>query len=195
MEQLNRDWFAAINAGADLHGYALGLAIFTAKYLTYLVVLGLAVLWLRGEAKHRNTLLLALSGCFIALVINWIIGLIWYHPRPFVLGIGHTYLNHAPDSSFPSDHTTALCVISFIFLWRETARSVIGLVLLAVALCTAWARIYVGVHYPFDILGSMIVALFSTILMTYLAPLLEKHVVPIPEQIHRCLFQSHAKKG
>ncbi|ARG99033.1 undecaprenyl-diphosphatase [Legionella micdadei] len=195
MEQINLSWFTAINAGANLHGFALGLAVFAAKYLVYFVVLGLAILWLRGEPKHRNTLLLAFGGCLIALFINWVIGLIWYHPRPFVLGVGHTYLHHAPDSSFPSDHTTGLCAISFVFLWREKVRSAITLLLLVVALCTAWARIYVGLHYPFDILGSMAVALFSTLIMIYLAPLFEKHVMPIPEQIHRMLFQSHAKNG
>jgi undecaprenyl-diphosphatase len=44
------------------------------------------------------------------LLINQVIILLWQHPRPFVIGLGHTYLAHAADSSFPSDHLTLLCI-------------------------------------------------------------------------------------
>jgi membrane-associated phospholipid phosphatase len=47
----------------------------------------------------------ALHNQFI-LAINQAIGLVWQHPRPFMAGIGHAWISHATDSSFPSDHTT-----------------------------------------------------------------------------------------
>lgn len=33
-------------------------------------------------------------------------------------------------------------------------ESVFGIALLAMGLCVAWARIYLGVHFPLDMLGS-----------------------------------------
>lgn len=165
MEQINLTWFAAINAGANLHGFQLWLALFLAKYLVIVILLGLILLGLRGNAKTRYTLCLAFAACILALFFNWIISLAWYHPRPFVLGVGHTFLHHAPDSSFPSDHASALFALSFVFLGQ--AQKLIGFLLLFATVCVVWARVYVGVHFPFDILASMIVSLLAALVVIY----------------------------
>lgn len=188
MEHFNLIWFSKINAGENLHGYQLWLSIFTAKYLIFIIVLWLLAVWLWGAPKHRQTLILALSASLFALLINWGISLIWFHPRPFMLGVGHTYLTHAPDSSFPSDHFTALCTIFFIFLWQETIKSLTVLFLLFMTLCIAWARIYVGVHYPLDMLGGIVVAVLSTGVVIYLSTFIEQYLLPITESTYRRLF-------
>lgn len=36
-----------------------------------------------------------------ALLVNQLIGMVWYHPRPFEIGLGHTLLAHQPETSFP----------------------------------------------------------------------------------------------
>jgi len=38
--------------------------------------------------------------------INLLLGLVWFEPRPFMVGIGHTWLDHLADNGFPSDHAT-----------------------------------------------------------------------------------------
>ncbi|CDZ76078.1 Putative undecaprenyl-diphosphatase YbjG [Legionella massiliensis] len=187
MEHLNLLWFADINAGAYLHGYQLWLSIFIAKYLIIFIFMALAAMWLWGTSEHRNTLLWAFCAVLIASGLSWLIGHFWYHPRPFVMGIGHTYLNHAPDSSFPSDHTTVLCTISFVFLWREAVKSIVGSLLLISTACIAWARIYVGVHFPFDIIGAVFVALVATASAMYLSPYIQRYLVPINEFIYKAL--------
>lgn len=188
MEQLNLSWFNAINAGSNLHGYQLGLSIFLAKYLVYVVILCLLGLWLWGAKKHRNTLVLALCAVIIAFLINWLIGLIWFHPRPFVLGIGNTYLHHAPNSSFPSDHFTGLCTIFLIFLWRERINHLIVLILMLTMLSVAWARVFVGVHFPFDMLGGFVVALFAAGSVIYYSDSIQRWVLPCIENAYQRLF-------
>jgi hypothetical protein len=42
----------------------------------------------------------------LALAVNFTIAALWYHPRPFELGIGHQLIEHAVATSFPSDHGT-----------------------------------------------------------------------------------------
>lgn len=188
MEHFNLIWFSKINAGANLHGFQLWLSIFAAKYLVFLIVLWLLGMWFWGSPKHRNTLILAFIASLVALAVNWGISLTWFHPRPFVLGIGHTYLMHAPDSSFPSDHFTALCAIFLIFLWQETIKSLTVLFLLFMTLCIAWARIYVGVHYPLDMLGGIVVAVLSAGAVIYLSTFIEQYLLPITENTYRRLF-------
>jgi membrane-associated phospholipid phosphatase len=76
--------------------------------------------------------------------------------------------------SFPSGHTTtaaalavALVVIAATFAWRVTAL-VLG-VLYAVAV--AASRVYLGDHYPLDVLGSMLCAVAAAFVVTGLAAL------------------------
>lgn len=194
MESLNFSWFHAINAGENLQGYPLGLSIFLAKYLVYLVIMGLLGLWLWGDKKHRSTLVLALCAVIIAFFINWLIGHIWFHPRPFMLNIGNTYLHHAPNSSFPSDHFTGLCTIFLIFLWREHINNLTVLALMLTMLAVGWARIFVGVHFPFDMLGGFVVAGLSTGGVIYVFSYIEQSILPCIENIYRKVFALMIRK-
>ena len=81
-----------------------------------------------------------------------------------------------PDSpqSFPSGHATtaailavALIVIATTFTWRATAFVLGGLYAVAVAA----SRVYLGDHYPADVLGSMLCALAAAFIVTGLAAL------------------------
>lgn len=58
----------------------------------------------------------------------------------------------------------------------------------------AWARIHVGVHFPFDMLGGAIVALLSTIIIIYISPLIYQYVFPLSEQLHKIVFVKLIRK-
>jgi len=187
MEDLNLRWFAEINAGANLHGYHLWLAIFAAKYLIFFMVLFLIGMWLWGSRNQRVTLFITFVAVLNALLINWLISYVWFHPRPFVLGIGNTYLAHAPDGSFPSDHATVLFTISLVFLLRNGMR-MLGLMMLLLALWVAWARIYVGFHFPFDMFGSLMVSIVSAGILISQSHFIEHYLFPSVEYIYQKIF-------
>ncbi|KTC88117.1 MULTISPECIES: undecaprenyl-diphosphatase [Legionella] len=193
MEQLNLSLFHTINANPNLHGIGLWLALFAAKYLIFVAEFGLIGLWIWGDTKTRKTVVFAFLCSALGLFIDWLIGTVYFHPRPFELGIGHTFIYHAADSSFPSDHTTSLASLSFMFLWRDSSRSFVGLLLLLITLWVGWARIYIGVHYPFDILGSLFVSFIATIIISYLTPWISRYLIPFPEYIHHQFFNSTRK--
>lgn len=77
-----------------------------------------------------------------------------------MLDLGNTLIPHAADSSFPSDHLTLLWAVAFSFLMHRRPRWA-GLLLAVLGLPVAWARIYLGVHFPLDMLGAAIVAALS----------------------------------
>lgn len=156
VETLNRTVFLAINGTPSTPHWLIVSGTLIADYAILLVPAMLVALWLTGADKRRA---LAVRACFVGLLalgINQVIGLVWYHPRPFVSATGHAFLAHAPDSSFPSDHVTLLSAISFTLLYG--GKRGIGLLALFAGIAVAWARVFVGVHWPFDMIGAAIVA-------------------------------------
>ena len=166
-EALNRSLFLTLNAPAGLVGMWLNLAIGAAKY-PILLLTGIVIWrWLLGTSGDRRVLIHVVIAVVPALVINYVVGLVFFHPRPFMIGLGHTYLAHLPEASFPSDHATFMWTIAFGLLYWSPAKPSSWIAALLAAL-TSWARIFLGVHFPFDIVGSMGVALLS---VAALAPL------------------------
>lgn len=158
MEHVNDSLFLSINAGAHPPHFLLLIALFLAKWLVPLTILLFVLLWIRKSAPDRAALITATIAMLIGLAINQIIGLVYFHPRPFMIGLGHQYLPHPPDSSFPSDHATFLWSLGFALLALGALR-IWAILLVAAGLAIAWARIYAGVHFPFDMAGSLAVAL------------------------------------
>ena len=73
-----------------------------------------------------------------------------------MIGLGHTFIEHAPDSSFPSDHGTLFASVA-LTLWLSRLKGYAALIALA-GLAIAWARVFIGVHFPFDMAGAVLVA-------------------------------------
>ncbi|GAB4131315.1 MAG: phosphatase PAP2 family protein [Cyanobacteria bacterium J069] len=123
---------------------------------------GLMAIALVALKRWRSLLyiLLALPGCTL---LNLALKEFWKRDRPWLWDTG-TPRPH--DFSFPSGHamtSTALVVLLLILLgssrWRPWAAAIGVLFVLAIA----WTRLYLGVHYPSDILGGWLVAIAWTV--------------------------------
>ncbi|ERJ40941.1 phosphatase PAP2 family protein [Burkholderia cepacia] len=163
LEAFNQALFLMINATPATPPWLIRLATVVADDLIYLIPMLLTSVWLSGSEMQRN---LAVRACVVAMVAlgaNQLICLAWQHPRPFMIGLGHTFIAHAPDSSFPSDHATVFAGIALTLL-AGGARMLGGLTLLA-GVAVAWARIFLGVHFPLDMLGAAAVACATCVLI------------------------------
>lgn len=160
MDQINQTLFALINGPADPAPAMLILAQFLADWVLYIVAAGLFFGWLRAAVTTRRTLVQVAMATLLALAVNFTIAALWYHPRPFELGIGNQLIAHAAETSFPSDHATILFAVAFSLLAFGAARLWAWLAL-AAAMTVAWARIWLGIHWPLDMFGSLVVALVA----------------------------------
>ena len=86
-------------------------------------------------------------------------------PRPFQLDLGHKLIGHGLSSSFPSQHTLTIAVIAFTYLMA--GYRAIGIVGLLVGVIVGLARVYVGVHFPFDVIGSFVIGFLLVVSTNY----------------------------
>ena len=159
MENLNRTFFVYINGLAG-NPFWDGLNCFVATISPYIYALFLVVFYLRGK---REQALYAFYCALFALTINLLITFFYFHPRPFMVGLGRALLKHSPETSFPSDHATLAFSISLYFLLEKEWRT--GFPLFLFALFTGFARVYVGIHFPLDIIGSMLISMLAAIMI------------------------------
>lgn len=187
MESLNQTLFLWLNAPEHPGAHALMLATFFAEWFIWAIPLLIGIGWLHGGVSTRKAMLVTAVSGMLSLLINQIIGLAWLHPRPFMVGLGHTLIPHVADSSFPSDHLTLWWAVAFsLALQRGHRIADIGLALLGVPI--AWARIYLGVHFPFDMFGAVAVATLSAWLTLREARWYLEPSYRLATSIHRHIF-------
>jgi len=127
----------------------------------------LIVLWFIGKKEEnrqlsRQAALSSLITGLLALLFNLIISTIWFRPRPFVTLHTMPLISHSADASFPSDHTAgSMGLAGGTYLYRERLGVFFGIF----SILIGFARVYVGVHYPSDVLGGFIVGIISTMLI------------------------------
>jgi undecaprenyl-diphosphatase len=112
------------------------------------------------EAKRAAVSLHAAVAAALALAGNFLFSLfVIFRPRPFVALRGVTQLIDIPTGykSFPSDHASIAFAIAFSVLFFRPRT---GAALLACAFLVGFGRVYVGVHYPADIVTGIFVGLF-----------------------------------
>jgi membrane-associated phospholipid phosphatase len=62
----------------------------------------------------------------------------------------HVLVSRSADPSFPSDHAAAAAAIAVVVLLVHRR---LGVLVLALAALVCFARVYVGAHYPGDVLA------------------------------------------
>lgn len=122
----------------------------------------LGLMLVRPQWSMSATALRALVAAAVALIGNAFIGLVWDRARPFMAGVGHAWIHHAATGSFPSDHLTAQWVVAGMLLLDPHTRRW-GMAVAMLGLPMAWARIYLGVHYPGDMVGAFTIAALATL--------------------------------
>lgn len=134
------------------------LMIFAAKYLIYFTIVFTFAMAIKMGFKEKKAILLSIFGLGVVLLLVILIRLFYIEPRPFVTLDIKPLIDHNTDAAFPSMHTSIMAVIAFAFIYY---KSKLGLLLLTLAFLVGLSRIYVGVHYPLDIIGGFLAAWLS----------------------------------
>lgn len=129
------------------------LMVMAAEYLVFLVPLTLMIYWFCGK-EAKVTSLYVFTTAVTGIVLSYLAGVLYAHENPSA--VYETIVAYEPENAFPSQHTVAIIATAFGFLWRENRPY--GYTVLGAGVLTGFARIYIGEHWPIDIIGSFIVA-------------------------------------
>ena len=193
LSELNLSLFSWINASPEASNTSIHFAIFIANDLLYCMILLFAWFWLRGNYDTKKQILKAFIFTSIAILISQCISHVYYHPRPFVMEVGRTLIYHAPNGSFPSDHMLIFSSIAFSYLF--SAQRKLGIFLLGMAWLVAWSRVYLGVHFPLDMLGAFLLAFALNFFGLKLWNLYKDKIMEGALTIHFYLFKPLIQKG
>lgn len=124
----------------------------------------LITLFLLAVKKHRRRGILLLIGLIAGfIIVNLLLKPIVARPRPsHLFPEAHSLLSNPTDYSFPSGHTMASFVSAFLLLkYHRTS----GFIALFVAIFIAFSRLYLYVHFPSDVLFSILLAAIVSFLI------------------------------
>lgn len=134
------------------------IGIFFAKYLAYILIIAALVI-IFYEKNWRKRLydfsLVAISLLLSRGLITQTIRFFYHRPRPYIESPEIlTLIDRTGEASFPSGHATFFFALAVAIYF---VRPKWFYYFLAGAIVMGIARIFVGVHYPLDILGGAII--------------------------------------
>lgn len=180
--------FLSINTQIGRHPWLDRFMQFGAHDALYILAF-IAILWATGvlfpqsPSDLEEYLKLLITAGTFGFILSWIIAFLAPHTRPIIqfpfikelitpLGIWKT---------FPSDHTiAAFTIVGITWIMGEVSP----LFIFFLGILASWiaiSRVYVGVHYPSDIIGGILVA----ILFSLTAPWL---LILVTEPLYHLLF-------
>jgi Membrane-associated phospholipid phosphatase len=136
-----------------LHGLISGYANYGVVLFAALLLVGWWITRRSGQVKSTAAVACAVSATLLAVAINQPIVNAVHEARPYTAH--HSILvlaQRSADFSFPSDHAVMAGAVA-AGLWFVSRR--LGIAATIAAVLMAFARVYIGAHYPQDVLAGL----------------------------------------
>ncbi|MBU8727085.1 MULTISPECIES: undecaprenyl-diphosphatase [Bacillus] len=173
MRRFNEDLFRWVNQLSIDHGYLNPIFIGLAEYTVLLAALMCLFVWFQNRSRYNRAMVVSAGLTFIlAELLGKIAGIFYFNQQPFAeMSHVNLLIQKEVNNSFPSDHTIFIFSVCLIF-WLFHKRHVYWLL---IACAVGFSRIWVGVHYPFDVLAGAIIASLTAVTVVYL-PICQRSV-------------------
>ncbi|HUZ16024.1 MAG TPA: phosphatase PAP2 family protein [Gaiellaceae bacterium] len=169
----------------SLHHHWVGRLFYDIEKISIpLVVVMTAALWFfsrpGGDRKWKLASGSGFAAAALAYAVAFTIHHIWSRPRPYMSHhISHPWSN-TTDASFPSDHTTVSFAIAAAVLAIDLPA---GVIFLVVAAIISIGRIFIGAHYPSDVLAGFVIGLVVAGVVVRFLPRFVSWVVSYVERV------------
>ncbi|MGN1318856.1 MAG: phosphatase PAP2 family protein [Lachnospirales bacterium] len=153
---MNRKLFFSIYNFTINHKWAKNLGIFVSKYSQKLFILIYIIGIFLVYKYNFNGIFKFILIPFITLLYNSFLRHILGRKRPFVKEGITPLIPHEQSGSCPSNHGASAMIIAISY---SCINVYVSIVLVIFAIFTGISRVMTGLHYPFDILLSWIIAI------------------------------------
>lgn len=146
------------------------LGIFFASYLGYFLILFATLILFKEKNRRRQIYAFSLTALSIILargIIAEIIRFFNYRSRPFLVLDVQPLIDHSQSGSFPSGHAAAFFALALAVFYFNRKW---GCWIFVLSLFMGLARIFVGVHWPSDILAGVLIGLASVLIIKKILP-------------------------
>ena len=143
------------------------IGIFFGKYFEYILLVGLVIALLKNFKKYWRMVVEALvAGVFVRFALVEIIRRVYFRPRPFVYHHVNLLIPYsAEEASFPSGHASFYFALStIIYGYNKKA----GILFYIGSFLIVLGRVFVGIHYPADILGGAVLGVVMGLILNKL---------------------------
>ena len=142
------------------------LMVALARYAPVIIAVVLLACWARWTRDWQRVAALAGAAALLALGAGQLVGLALPRLRPYQVLSATVLVPHAPDTSFPSDHAILVAAVTVVLLSRSRT---LGAWLILFSLLVLVARVYIGVHYPSDVVGGAALGVLGALVTIRLA--------------------------
>ena len=156
------------------NGFRSGFLNVLFKIITHMgssgALIAITLILLLIPKTRKMGICAAMSLIVSVIVCNAVLKNLFARIRPYEVINGlNCIVKYAEDFSFPSGHTSGAvsCFLS-IFLASSKKEKIVTVWLLVLAYIIGFSRIYVGIHYPTDVLVSAVMAIGFAFLGTFL---------------------------
>lgn len=169
--ELNIEGFRLINDLGKQYTFLNPAIVAIAEYTLYAIIICMLLFGFSKNGRNRVMVICSIFTITFAELLGRLVGMLHSNQQPFAeLAAVNKLIEKAVDNSFPSDHTIlvfSICVSFWLFKrgWSSL------LVLLAVLV--GFSRIWVGVHYPGDVLVGAVLSIISAVIVYRAVPKLE----------------------
>ncbi|MCM3161381.1 phosphatase PAP2 family protein [Metabacillus litoralis] len=156
---MDQQLFRWINSLAGKNQTIDQVMVFASTKFRYLFASVLLMMLILTRSRKKLTYQTVIS-LVISTSVKALMNKIKYRPRPFVTRDANVLLPSKLDTTYLSKHSIlSFAVSTMVYLYDRG----IGKIMLAMSFLTAISRIWVGAHYPLDVVRSSILgALIST---------------------------------
>lgn len=166
---MNMEFFRLINDLANKNAVFDKTMIFISKDVHYIFMAITALVFILGAIKKNEEYRkISVSTCIIAainLTLSFVIGIVYYEDRPFVNNKVNLLIEHTKNASFPSNHAAGTMSIA---LGLGKYNKILGIIMAVISIIVGFSRVYVGNHYPSDVIGAYIMVFAINYLYNFL---------------------------
>lgn len=148
------------------------ITTFIAEYSEYILGVIFILLLAANFKKYWKIIIVSSLSAFVSrFIVGAVIKWLWFRPRPFVaMDVNQLVYYNPLESSFPSGHALFYFALSMaMYLFNKK----LGMIFYAFTLLIVFSRVFVGIHWPSDILAG---AVIGTIVGWAVYKLTQKHL-------------------